>query len=1013
MLMKKLFTFMCLATCATQALCAQEALPFIEAFDDELSMDRFTVVDNNKDGLTWTYDADLKLARYDRSEVNAGDDWMFTPAFTFEQGHRYKVSFTTQGKYISMTERMSVTVGRDLEPASHTKVVGTVEVMWNSEFRLTEYEFTVDETATYHVGFHEISDAYTYYLLLDDIRIEEVSDETAPGPVQQLTATPGADGALQADISFVTPKVDATGAPLASLDGVEIYRSGLDNPIKLIDVHEMGGVCKFSDVVPASGEYSYKVMARNKGGLSEAATCEVYVGNDSPKAVENLQVSIVAGNPALRWEMPQRGAHGGYVDVDAITFTVMRNSIAGDGTVEDVVVSQGKRDLAFVDNGINFDYMPQVLVRYTVWAVNNSVDGVKNISRYVVAGEPYPAPMTEDFAMCSTIYYPWYSEKTGTDEEKYWDIKYYGTSPAAYSDDMGVMMFRSVNADMGESERFYSPVFDVSGLLHPAVLLKVYHTTGASDQDCLQIEASGNGSEWKEAGEAIVVGGAAVGDWQDHVVSLDEFAGCDSLVFAMKGISAQGSNIIVDNVSLIDNCYDMGITQVAADGSADPDKDFTITVAVENCGAKLIDSYKVELSRDGGESQQAASEAALAPGETATVAFTCRVPIETAGSDVVYTARIVCEQDEKPANDVQETTIEIYKPVFPVVQGLTASADDRGVHLTWQPAEAYKNYPVITEDFEAYEPFIIDNIGLWTVVDGDGADTGISSNTTGYAHRGEPMAFQVFNPVEAGIDMESYQETWGTYKGEQYLLGIFNEDDMTPNDDWLISPEVEAGSYVSLYAKSVTAGYRLAEMEILYSTESVEPESFELLQSVTVPASSWTHYEFRLPEGASYFAIHHITQGGLGLMLDEIVYKPLAGSPVEEQATGYNVYRNGECITDEPVTVASFDDTVAEAGNYSYTVTAVYASGESYFSDPATVDVSASVGTVEYDGCTISGGDGVIEVSATCAGQLGIYATDGTMRVNKWMTDGHEAFSMPAGIYIVRFGNCVRKIVVR
>ena len=37
--MKKLFTFMCLATCATQALCAQEALPFIEAFDDELSMD--------------------------------------------------------------------------------------------------------------------------------------------------------------------------------------------------------------------------------------------------------------------------------------------------------------------------------------------------------------------------------------------------------------------------------------------------------------------------------------------------------------------------------------------------------------------------------------------------------------------------------------------------------------------------------------------------------------------------------------------------------------------------------------------------------------------------------------------------------------------------------------------------------------------------------------------------------------------------------------------------------------
>ena len=225
MRMKKLSLILIGSLCITQHFYAQETLPFVESFDNPSSMERFTVTDANKDGKTWTYDNQLKLARYDRSEVNPGDDWLFTPSFHMEEGKEYKVSFTTQGKYMSMYEKIAVTVGKDIEPENHTQVLDTIVVMWNSEFRQTELNFTVTETSSYHIGFHEISDPYTYYLFLDDIRIEEISNEPAPATVDEVTIKPGKLGALYADISFNTPSININGDHLTSLDAIEIYRN--------------------------------------------------------------------------------------------------------------------------------------------------------------------------------------------------------------------------------------------------------------------------------------------------------------------------------------------------------------------------------------------------------------------------------------------------------------------------------------------------------------------------------------------------------------------------------------------------------------------------------------------------------------------------------------------------------------------------------------------------------------------------------------------------------------------
>lgn len=161
------------------------------------------------------------------------------------------------------------------------------------------------------------------------------------------------------------------------------------------------------------------------------------------------------------------------------------------------------------------------------------------------------------------------------------------------------------------------------------------------------------------------------------------------------------------------------------------------------------------------------------------------------------------------------------------------------------------------------------------------------------------------------------------------------------------------------------------------------------------------------------FAIHHTTLGGLGLMIDDITYKPITGTPEIEEPMGYNVYRDGVKITSAPVEQPQYDDVVPVEAEYQYQVTAVYPAGESYYSEPLVVRTSSSLSSVTTSDGTVYGSDGVIKVNLPQSGMLSIYATDGTTLVNRWQAAGIDTISMPRGLYIVRFDNQVWKVVVR
>ena len=129
--------------------------------------------------------------------------------------------------------------------------------------------------------------------------------------------------------------------------------------------------------------------------------------------------------------------------------------------------------------------------------------------------------------------------------------------------------------------------------------------------------------------------------------------------------------------------------------------------------------------------------------------------------------------------------------------------------------------------------------------------------------------------------------------------------------------------------------------------------------------------------------------------------------------TGYNVYRNGVKITSEPVGESEFSDAVAEQGDYCYNVTAIYDRGESSFSNDCLVELGGgdAVTDVEESAFKAFGIEGMLRI-AGASDTVDVFGADGRLCLCLEGSDNYTK-RVPAGIYIVRSGKNVRKVIVR
>lgn len=968
--------------------------PYLKSFADGMELSPFTVIDANNDGTTWSYDLAEKAAAYKYSPSFDANDWLISPPVQLEPGNLYEVSL--KARSAGYTEKIRVALGNDATAEAMTvEIIPQTVVESRTDIELKGF-VRIPEKGNYHIGVLACSERNQYNLFVSQIQIE-ISDDNIE-PVSNLTVTAGAQGALRAEIALTAPSRTLLGKPLVSpLTKIELYREEV--LIETFNNPATGAVLSYTDTEAVQGINSYKAIAYSEEGISQPAVASAYIGIDIPAAVSVIQLNETDGKAVLTWEAPQTGVNGGYIDPAALTYTIQRS--------DDRILAEDISALTYTDDELNTTD-GQIFVYYVIYARSTTDLGAGGISTGRTFGSPYPAPFIESFSNASPQNNPWV--RTRIKGDGYWEIAETGTFPSVQPQDADNGLISFVPNDVDCASRLHSPKIDISQLQNPILQFWVNHP---GDNSKLTIDISTDGSTFTPA--LVIAKSERSGQWSKYQISLNSYKNEPYLIFGFTGsndlIPDDYNKIHVDNARIVEHLpYDLSATAISGPKKLAVGESGTYIVSIENSGTEAAEGYRVELL-NGSRTVQSTEGNAIAPEGKASFPFEYTATLDD--TEIVLTARIVYANDLDTENNSVSCAVSVKQPIYPVVTGLKGTQSESAVQLTWNEPD-YRNGIVETEtdNIESYRAFSISGLGAWTLIDNDGAPTyGLNDGMGGtiqYDHVNEPMAFQVFNP--SAIELE---EPWDCHSGSQILACPASQG--KANDDWLISPEISATHKdISFYAKSITSEYGLERFEVLYSNSGKEIEDFiSIMPDAPEEAPlEWTLFAYELPASAKYFAIRCVSDDQFILLLDDICYAP-AGATIEMlELIGYNVYRNGEKLTSQPIPEKEYTDTPAENGTYTYKVTVVYDKGESAYSKAVSIDITSGIREIGQTGITVYSADGQIVIMNAENTPIEIFTVEGRM-LRQTTGDTVIRISVPAGTYIVRAGNVYRKVMVK
>ncbi|MCK9269012.1 MAG: choice-of-anchor J domain-containing protein [Bacteroidales bacterium] len=268
-----------------------------------------------------------------------------------------------------------------------------------------------------------------------------------------------------------------------------------------------------------------------------------------------------------------------------------------------------------------------------------------------------------------------------------------------------------------------------------------------------------------------------------------------------------------------------------------------------------------------------------------------------------------------------EKTVELIEHIFdPYDLEITTQGQLSGVaNFKW-------NQEPVFDNVEGYAPFLINNIGDWTVVDQDNQPT-VTINGISFPHMGDPFGFITLNRSLTTPPLsEAY---WGARSGSQYFAAFASAQGNTSN--WLISPEQNHSlPYTfSFYAKSVNDAYGLETFRIAYSTGTSNLSNFTYITGNVSALTYWTKFTYTIPAEAKFVAIRH-THTGFALLIDDLLLGVEADNAIP--ANGFTVYLDDAEIATGLMT-SEYDFTGVTPGPHTAGVKAHFYTGESDISE--------------------------------------------------------------------------------
>ncbi|MBR1803287.1 MAG: choice-of-anchor J domain-containing protein, partial [Muribaculaceae bacterium] len=848
----------------------------------------------------------------------------------------------------SYPENFKVALGNTPSADAMTITLADYPNYLNADGENKVITFSVENDGVYHLGFHCYSAAQMWQLQITNVGIS-VMEKEVPAPVDNLTVTAGAMGAMNAIVSFTAPTVTAGGNPLSSITAINVYRNDGDAPVHVFSNPVVGAQLTWEDNgMTEAAVYTYRVVAVNDEGESLAASASAFVGVDAPGAPVNLRLVEQDGKAVLTWQAPTQGRNGGYFDASNLTYQIWRYD-----NYTKLVDSQTAT--TYTDES-TASITDQTRIDYVVFPYSGTTRGAYGLSNAVIFGRAYNAPLIETFRSSTQYgmnYYPWVGESDKPMNQG-WTLESAGTYPVTtdQNGDNGMAAFHSRGESAGIHARFSSPKISVKGLKNPELSFYMYHShdDAVNTQECIEIEYSLNGVDFIKVEGVKFMRDNGSNGWARHSVMLPQAQGSENLRIAFLGTTdgtpTEGMDIYIDNITIADGAAtDLEATTLTAPSRIATGVEARIALTVTNTGTSDINAYTVTMTDAQGNQLASVTQGAIAVSEQHTVSLNHTF---TATGNTTIKVTVNCDGDEKASNDVLERTINVVEPVIPSAYNLDGVLTGKQVNLQWTGA---MNRGAVTDSIEAYTDFAIDSIGDWTTIDQDFQMTYyINKDLEEYPNMSSPKAWQVCNAAKLGINI------WpeGTpHSGDKMLMAMSTQTG--PNNDWLISPELNGSAQViSFFAKSFTdQGGNIERMRVLYSTTDTDPLHFTPLhESEYIDLSAtWSEYVYTVPQGTKYFAIQCISPGGetsFALFVDDLSFNDLTVPAWDFK--GYEIYRNGVKIG-ESATNLFTDTTLGRIAKATYTVKTIFEQGTSAMSNEWTLTNPADLN-----------GDGKIDV---------------------------------------------------
>ena len=934
----------------------------------------FTIIDNNADGKTWSFSSSIGTI-YSYSSTNPGDDYLVSPAFNLEAGKSYKVTVNAKSYNSSYTERFEVKVGKVATAEGlNITAIGPTEVS-STEAEDFEGEFTANEAGQYFIAIHAISDPDNLRLVVNSLSVEKGLEPTAPA-APELAVTPAAEGAKSAQIEVTAPSTTVGGDDLMAenLSKIEILR---DNEVLTTLNVLPGNVAEYTDENVPDGLHTYQAIPYDKDGnpgkKSEKVT--VYVGIDTPADVQNFHVkSTTANSITFAWDAAT-GAHGGYVNSANMKYEIstlaVESSIFGSYLVVDQTIANvtGQTELTIdfpVDEG-------EQMYQYFGISANDGTAATDATMAYseLLVGAPLDIPLNESFEG-STLHYAWSTNG--------------GLGVSTNSSDEDGVALKLYNDGTSANVYFMLDKVNLKSAANPTLLLDV--RSESTDK------VYGIGS--KDGGDiAILNEGAVTADYTTFKVPLSSIK--DAERYASVGIIANietpsitqyEDTLIIDNIRIVDLYeHDLAVS-VKAPKNINAGENAPIKVTVENQGENDANGYTLVIKAGDKELFNKTVNEALPAFKESEYDVTLETTIFDDTQDITVSAEVIYDNDLNPDNNKAETIVSVKGSTLAQPENVKAVQNaDETVKVSWT-APSTDAAAEITDDVESYEEFDCGglneevhtgNIGAWTVYDGNAAYCyGFDGITV--PNLGDKNAWLVMAPASEQVSQD-LSANYPAHSGDQYFISACcAEPDgaVAATDHWLISPELTGVEQtISFYARVITAQYGAETYEVLASSTDAQPASFTKVAEGSIDATEWTEVTAQLPADTKFFAIRHTSTDVFGLMVDDITY--LGGASAAES---FNIYVNGEKIanvagdkTEYIVTPDKF-----AAGEQSFAVSAVYASGES---KPVEVKITVVTGIKQiadgnktFDVYTLDG-KLVRQQAKSLEGLKGVYVING------------------------------------